>query len=181
MSTQSSDTTPDSALPDGRWQVTAAGSTVAFASRTMWGLSTVKGTFSAFEGELTVAGPSAQGALEIEAASLDTGNRKRDEHLRSSDFFAAAGHPQVRFAIDAVTAGDGDGVRMTGTLTVKDRQLPLDLAVAVRRSGEDRLRLSTTTSVVRADADMTWNRMGMLVGDATLDVDLELERTGPVA
>lgn len=160
-------------LPSGRWEVDPAQSRVGFMVRAMWGLMPVKGHFNAYAGTLEVGAEGTTGRLEIDGASLDTRNRKRDEHLRSADFFAAAQHPRLTFTIDSVSGGGGQA-QIDGALAIKDRPVRLSLPVAVTHDG-DRLRLTTSTTVDRARAGLTWNRVGMITGPAHLDVDLVLE------
>ena len=65
--------------------------------KTFWGLLTVRGHFDRFSGSYEVGPDGATIELTIDADSLDTGNANRDKHLRSTDFFRVAEHPQVRF------------------------------------------------------------------------------------
>jgi polyisoprenoid-binding protein YceI len=70
----------------GRWQLDSQRSSVEFGVRHFWGLVTVKGRFAEYAGHLNLnANPAIE--LTINAATLQTGNRKRDKHLRSADFF----------------------------------------------------------------------------------------------
>jgi polyisoprenoid-binding protein YceI len=84
----------------GRWVLDPAGSRAEF-----------HGSFSQITGEGS-AGPdrTVTGRVCIEASSLGTGNKKRDEHLRSADFFDAGRHPQV---VVTVTAGHAEPVEFT--------------------------------------------------------------------
>ncbi len=86
------------------WQLDAAHSSVSLSHKTIWNLATVRGAFEklAGTGEILADG-SARGRIEIDAASLNTKNAKRDEHLRSADFFNAAEHPQLTVDITAVS------------------------------------------------------------------------------
>jgi polyisoprenoid-binding protein YceI len=79
------------------WSVDDAESLVEFAVKTLWGLTTVRGRFDRFDGTYEVGPCGTKIELTIDAASLDTGNRTRDKHLRSNDFFGVDEHPQVRF------------------------------------------------------------------------------------
>ena len=82
------------AVATGLWQLDPSATTVAVRQKTMWGLVTVKGAFTAVTGQGEVrADGSAVGTLTLRAASLDTGNAKRDTHLKSADFFDADNHP----------------------------------------------------------------------------------------
>jgi polyisoprenoid-binding protein YceI len=83
-----------------RWVVDPARSTIEFRVGNWWGLTTVVGHFSRFDGSYTV-GPGGRAIeLIVEAESLETGNRRRNKHLRSSDFFDVESHPHVRFTAD---------------------------------------------------------------------------------
>src|SRR3954447_21822212 len=88
----------------GQWQLETARSTVGLRSKSMWGLAPVKGSFQQLSGEgaITPAG-EATGTLTVRAGSIDTKSRKRDEHLRSADFFDSVNHPDIVFTADRVT------------------------------------------------------------------------------
>src|ERR1700753_4460402 len=84
-----------------RWRGDPQRSSVEFRVRNLWGLQTVKGRFERYVGTLDFdALPAIK--LTIEADSLTTGNARRDEHLRSGDFFYTSNHPEVRFESSAV-------------------------------------------------------------------------------
>ncbi|MGH3600615.1 MAG: YceI family protein [Pseudonocardiaceae bacterium] len=88
----------------GRW--TPAGGQLRFCVKATWGLSTVNGRFSSFEGAPRVQDDgAAPGELTVQVASLSTKNKRRDEHLRSADFFDVERHPTIRFSANAVTSG----------------------------------------------------------------------------
>src|SRR3954463_7732863 len=84
--TKTSTTTPAHRLSQGAWRLDPARSSAEFHVRHFYGLMTVKGRFSEFEGTLNLgATPAVE--LTIQADSLDTKHSKRDQHLRSKDFF----------------------------------------------------------------------------------------------
>ncbi len=89
-----------------RWRLDPKRSSVEFQSRALWGMVKVKGHFEQFEGRLDM---NAQPAVELtmEAASLDTGHKRRDEHLRGPDFFNAERYPEVRFVSDDAVMVEG--------------------------------------------------------------------------
>ena len=105
--------TAEHALPAGVWRVDARRSEIGFAVRDLWGLRTVRGIFGAYDGSLTVRAGDAAGELLIEARSLDTGNNRRDQHLRPPAFFDVERHPRIVFTTTAAAARDG-GVAVTG-------------------------------------------------------------------
>jgi polyisoprenoid-binding protein YceI len=159
-----------SALPTGRWRIEPTGSRIGFAARGMWGLAAVKGTFSDFTGTLDVDDDgAAHGTLEITATSLDTGNAKRDEHLRSPDFFDVKNHPTVTFSLRSVAGG-----QLHGVLSVIDTDLDLDAPVTAELVSPDQLTLGTAITVDRKAAGLGWSKFGMIQGKAHLNADVEL-------
>jgi hypothetical protein len=127
-------------LASGVWQLDPARSSVAFHVRHFYGLMTVKGTFADVDGKLDLgATPSVE--LNIQAAGLSTSHKKRDEHLRSADFFDVERHPQVRFVSDAATL-EADTLRLRGqratSSTRRRKRLPRLLASTLRASSPSR-------------------------------------------
>ena len=170
--------TASEALPiaAGVWRVDPAAGRLGFQAKSVWGLVSVKGRFSSYEGTLHLDDAGlASGELTVQAASLDTKHKKRDEHLRSGDFFDVEQHPTLRFSAAAVTARPG-GLTITGDLHIGAGVTRLQLPVTLTRLGEDRLRLQASTSVSRQAVGLTWNKAGMIRGDALLTVELELVR-----
>lgn len=174
MSTQPQDTA--TALPTGSWEVAPQASHLKFSAKTMWGLVTVKGSFSAYEGKLQVGPNGATGTLTIDAASLDTANKKRDDHLRSADFFDVARHPQITFTLVAVTPRGKDRLEVVGDLLLEGGTLRLTLPVSASVADTGRLYLKGSTKVTRAQLFMPWNKVGMMRDPVELVVELELNR-----
>src|SRR6202035_6197695 len=88
----------------------------------MWGLAPVKGAFREVTGSGTVT-PAGEvsGRIEIGAASIDTGNAKRDKHLRSDDFFLSDKFPVITFDLDRLPA-PRDGVAAARALPGRARR-----------------------------------------------------------
>jgi polyisoprenoid-binding protein YceI len=151
----------------GRWQLDPQRSSVEFRARKLWGLVPVTGHFDDYEGQLEL---SANPALElrIDAASLQTGLRKRDRHLRSADFFDAEHHPRVEFVSDSVGLHD-DTLKVRGRLSARGRSIPLELEAQVRQvDGE--LEIEAATSAPHRDLGMTWSPLGMILPRSQLSV-----------
>jgi polyisoprenoid-binding protein YceI len=178
MSTQRPDASSELGLPVGIWNSEPSGSRLEFAVKTMWGLVTVRGRFDRFHGQLEVRPEGASAELTIEAASFDTGHEKRDTHLRSADFFDVSSHPTLSFTASAITPRSGEDLTITGDLALAGRVVRLELPVRVTHGEHGRLHLSTTATVPREHAGMTWNRGGMIRGDVNLTAEIEL---GPAA
>ncbi|MGW3116982.1 YceI family protein [Streptomyces sp. NPDC001107] len=166
------------AVETGVWQLDAAASTVALRHKTMWGLVTVKGTFGAVggQGEVQPDG-SATGTLTLDAATLDTKNKKRDEHLRSGDFFDTANHPEITFAVRSAKAGAGDTVEVSGQLTVRGISRPQTLTARLAGADDDALTLDTEFTVDRGEFGLGWNQLGMIRGLTTVAATLRFVRT----
>ena len=160
-------------LPDGLWSVDPERSEVGFAVKSLGGLVTVRGVFRAYDGRLEVRAGAAAGTLTIEAGSLDTGNDKRDEHLRSPDFFDVQRYPRIVFTDTAVTARDG-GLTAAGELAIGASRVPLEIPVDVERMADGALALQGRVTVSRRAAGMVWNKLGMVGGAAKLHARLTL-------
>ena len=165
------------AVETGTWQLDQAASTVAIRHRTMWGLVTVKGTFAAVSGQGEVrADGTASGVVTLDVATLDTGHAKRDQHLRSADFFDAERHPEITFTANGATPGDDGTVRVDGRLTVRGVSRPLSLTATLGDVSGEALTLDTEFTVDRAQFEMGWNQLGMMRGLATVTASLRFTR-----
>jgi polyisoprenoid-binding protein YceI len=162
-------------LPDGVWRVDPQRSEIGFAVKEMWGLRTVRGVFGAYEGSLEVRGNAAAGELTIEAASLDTGHDRRDQHLRSPAFFDVERYPHLVFAATAVTARERR-VTVMGELLIGASRVRVEVPVDIEQGADGELRLQGRTAVSRAAAGLAWNKLGMIRGDAELHAGLTLTR-----
>ncbi len=104
------------------------------------GIDWMVGRFYEFEGDLTYdpkSGPEAQSiSLVIDAASLDTENRKRDKHLRGEKFFDVGNYPTITF-VSKSFEGDGGGGVLTGDLTIRDITKEVAFEVKKIDEGED--------------------------------------------
>ena len=164
-------------IQEGRWRIDPERSNVEFNVRNLWGLQTVKGHFDRYDGTLELAAqPSAQPSIEltIEADSLNTNNPKRDEHLRSEDFFDIANHPRVQFVSEIVEV-DGERLDVRGQLHAAGKSVPMEFE-GVIRPDEDELEVDVTTFVDHRQLGLTWNRLGMMRAPSKLIVRGRLVR-----
>ena len=94
------------------------------------GFSTLHGRFGKTSGSLTMDKAKGTGSVDIviDAASIDTGHKKRDDHLRSPDFFNAVEFPEITFKSTKVTFS-GTGATVVGDLTMKGVTKSVTLAV----------------------------------------------------
>jgi polyisoprenoid-binding protein YceI len=143
----------------GSWALDASRSEVRLKSRSVWGLVPVKGVFRQVSGNGTVsADGDATGTITVAAQSVDTKNNRRDQHLRSADFFDVANHPDIIFTVDGIRPDNG-GVRVTGSLSVRGRTRPVSFDAKLS-SADGEVTLDGQVQVNRADFGLTWNRMG---------------------
>lgn len=172
----------------GAWEIDGEHSTVGFRIRHIVGH--VPGVFARFSGEVEydpAAPDRAQFYILIDSASVHTGVPARDEHLRSPDFLDVEKFPRVIFASKSVSRGEGDALRVTGDLTIKD--VTTEITVPVRVLGiadhplKDRmpdtrvLGLQTQFSINRLDfhvGEARWTQMGVMGENIDLTIDMEL-------
>jgi len=154
----------------GEWALDPRKSSIALKSRSMWGLAPVNGVFREISGNGTVS-PDGEvsGTVTVAAASVDTKHTRRDTHLRSADFFDSANHPDIKFTADGIRPS-GQGVAVTGALTVRDRTRPLSFDAAASFQGDGEIWLDAEIHINRADFGLTWNQMGMASMNNTLTI-----------
>jgi polyisoprenoid-binding protein YceI len=144
----------------GKWELVSARSSVQFKTKSMWGLVPVKGKFNEIQGEVLVGPEGAvSGSLSIATSSLDTGNKKRDKHLRSNDFFDTDRFPTSTFRLTGIS-GTGSHLEATGTLTVGTKSQLISFPATVVVPKEDEIDVTATTVVDRSEYGLTWNQMG---------------------
>ncbi|HOI14954.1 MAG TPA: YceI family protein [Geobacteraceae bacterium] len=168
------------------WSIDADHSSVGFTVRHMM-VSNVKGSFGTFSGTVEVDEKDIAGSkvsVTIDAASINTGVAKRDEHLRSADFFDTARYPTVTYVSKKVEKSGKDRLKVYGNLTLRGVTRPVVLDVegptAAYRDpwGKTRRGASATATINRRDFGLTWNKVieagGVLVGDE-VKIILEME------
>lgn len=161
----------------GVWSAVPEQSTIAVKSKSMWGLVPVKGRFTEFsgDGQLTDS-QTVFGRLDIKAASLRTGIRKRDEHLHSADFFEAEKFPDISVVITGAEAITGDTVDLRAELTIKGTTKPLPLKTKVVVLDDGAVRVTTQATVDRQDFGVDGNLAGMIGDKATISGDVVFRR-----
>jgi polyisoprenoid-binding protein YceI len=156
----------------GVWKVDPGTSVLEFRVKHFWGATTVRGRFGSVAGRFDVdASGKVSGSVEAAAASLDSGNARRDKHLRSADFFDVANHPSVVFTVVQVNPlGDGR-VRVAGQLQAAGRSQPIAFDAHLSDATDGRVTLDGEVSVDRrAGFGMRWSPLGMASSTAQLVV-----------
>jgi polyisoprenoid-binding protein YceI len=167
------------------WQIDPAHTEVGFAVKHMM-IATVKGRFADVSGTITLDDDDATRssvAVAISAASIDTRQEQRDQHLRSADFFDVEHYPELTFKSRRVEALENGRLRITGDLTIRGttREVVLEATEEGRGQdpwGKERVGFSATTTIDRRDFGLTWNNAletgGVLVGnDVRISLDVE--------
>jgi polyisoprenoid-binding protein YceI len=174
-------------LAEGTWSIDRAHTSVAFIGR-QFGLVKVRGRFAGVRGTVEVAGDPTQSRVDvtIDMGSVDSGSRRRDDHLRSAAFIDVDTHPTARFRSTSVT-GDRTRGTMTGDLTLKGVTLPVVLDVEYLANARDaagdtdRASFRATATVDRHGWGVTWNlldRAGLMISNSVkLVIDVELVRS----
>jgi polyisoprenoid-binding protein YceI len=154
------------------YKVDPAHSSIGFSVDHMV-IDTVHGRFRQFDGSITVDPENGnalkQATATIQAKSIDTDVEKRDNHLRSPDFFDAEKYPTITFESTGV-----DGQTLTGKFTLhgvtKEISLPIKIKGPIKDPmGNTHLSLEANTKLNRKDYGLTWNKIleagGLMVGE----------------
>jgi polyisoprenoid-binding protein YceI len=150
------------AIPTGTWTLDKAHTKLGFAVKHM-GVSTVRGEFKDFDGSIEV---DENGNLRahgvVKAASVDTNQEQRDEHLRSADFFDAESYPEITFESKSFEQVDDDNYKVVGDLTIHGvtREIELNAehgGVDVGMQDEHRTGFEVSGQISRKDFEMKFN------------------------
>jgi polyisoprenoid-binding protein YceI len=159
-----------------RWRLDPTASSAEFRVRHFWGLATVKGRFERLDGYLERdAHQQRQLTLTIDAASVRTGIKRRDKHLRSSDFFETDNYPEIRFRSVSVSDIADDRVRVEGQLEAAGERLAMTLEPTIQQT-DDHVRVDVTTTVDQRQLGMTWSPFAMTRSPVSLAVHACLRR-----
>jgi polyisoprenoid-binding protein YceI len=166
---------PDTA---GVWSLDPDRSTVGFSIRNFWGLIHVKGRFTDVnaDGQITAKG-AIFGRLDIQVASLHTGIGKRDEHLRSADFFDAERYPAISVEVTGIDPSAGDGANLQATVSIKGVSAPVPLPVQVSALDDGAVRVRTNAEIDRTQFGVDANPLGMIAKTAKIVADAYFVRT----
>ena len=157
-----------------RWIIDPTHSSAEFRVPHFWGLVKVKGHFGRIDGWLEVDdNGSRRLELVIDAASVNTGNRQRDEHLRSADFFDTEQHPNVHFVSSQVSEADDGDLHVQGELLAAGDRVTLELRPTMRQV-DDQIEIDASTTVDQRQLGMTWSPLGIARTPTVLNVHAHL-------
>ena len=169
------------------WNIDADHSNFGFSVSHLM-VSHVKGNFNKYSGVVDINDKDITKSsvnVTIDAASINTNVQKRDEHLKSADFFDVAKYPTLSFVSKKWTKAAKGALKVTGDLTIHGVTKPVVLTVAPfsRESkdpwGNTRRGTSASTTINRKDYGLVWNQAletgGVAVGeDVNISLDVEL-------
>jgi len=167
----------------GTWTLDPAHTRIGFVARHAM-VTKVRGSFNEFEGTAVLDGANpanSHAEVTIKAASIDTRNAQRDEHLRSNDFLAMQEHPEITFTSTGVSQADDTTFELTGDLTIRGITRSVTIPFTFEGAAKDpfgnlRAGFEGSVAINRKDWGVTWNAAleggGVLVSDR---VTLEFE------
>jgi polyisoprenoid-binding protein YceI len=175
--------TTDLAKLTGNYTLDASHTRIGFVARHAM-VTKVRGAFNEFEGSAYLDGDNpanSSAKVTIKAASIDTRNGQRDDHLRSNDFLAMEQYPEITFVSTSVRQTGDDSFEVTGDLTIKGVTNPVTVPFTYEGSATDpfgnlRVGFEGAVTINRKDYGVTWNAAletgGVLVSEK---ITLEFE------
>ncbi len=176
-----------SVVPSGKWSVDLPRSSVSFTLKHMI-FATVNGRFREFDGTLETGSGAPRATGVVKAASVDTNEAVRDEHLRSSpDFFDVVRYPEISFDSTRIDHPDDGRLHIVGALTMRGITRKIELhahvgATTREPGGVQRIELALRGELNRKDFGLTWNQAleagGALLGNkVNIALDISAVKT----
>jgi polyisoprenoid-binding protein YceI len=175
--------TTDLSALTGNYTLDASHTRIGFVARHAM-VTKVRGAFNEFEGSAYLDGDNpanSSAKVTIKAASIDTRNGQRDEHLRSNDFLAMEQYPEITFVSTSARQTGDDTFELTGDLTIKGVTNPVTIPFTYEGAATDpfgnvRVGFEGAVTINRKDYGVTWNAAletgGVLVSEK---ITLEFE------
>ncbi len=176
-----------------QWDVDPAHSSVGFVAKHLV-VAKVRGKFHKYDAKIVLDDQDISKStveVDIDIASIDTDNARRDGHLKSDDFFNAQKFPKMRFVSKSVRQQKDGRLVVVGDLTIRDKTKAVVLEVAGPTpefkdpGGKPHIAFSAETAVNRFDYDLKWNKAveggGYVVGEEIkIEIELELMNKRPL-
>lgn len=167
------------------WNLDPAHSTVTFSAKHMM-VTTVRGSMKISALDLDLDPDSPEGSsvrVSLDAASIDTGQQMRDDHLRSADFLDVERYPEITYRSTGVSEAGPDRWTVHGELGLHGVVREVDLDLAYLGTGADpwggtRAAFRATTELHREDFAMNYNQVvqaGIAAIGTTLKVELDVQ------
>ncbi|WSI28785.1 YceI family protein [Streptomyces sp. NBC_01343] len=168
----------------GHWEIDPTHSSIGFIAQHI-GFARIRGRFNTFAGAVRIADRMEDSSMHviIDAASIDTGVRMRDDHLRSADFLDAARCPTVEFYSERFIHRSGSRWAVAGALTLHgaSRSVTLDteyLGLGTGLEGEPRAACRATAELHREDFSLNWQSVlaqGIAAIGSSVEVVLDVQ------
>ena len=170
-----------------KWTIDNTHSEIEFKVKHLM-ISNVKGSFKIFDASIYTSGIdflNAEIDLWIDASSINTGDPKRDEHLKSADFFDVQNHKQITFTSDTIGSPDSDGNHeLWGELSMRGVTKNIKLTsqfggIIIDPWGNERAGFTVSGKINRSDWGLIWNSLletgGFMVSDEVIiSCDVEM-------
>lgn len=163
------------------WEIDAAHSQVTFSVRHMM-ISTIKGQFTVLSGHLHIDEQNPANSsvdAQVDTASIDTRDERRDGHLQSPDFFDTAQYPTLTFKSTSVASLGGNEYNVTGDLTMHGVTKPVTFKAEYAGQGKNPwglqvAGLNATAKINRKDWGLNWNQ-GLEAGGVLVSEEVKIE------
>jgi polyisoprenoid-binding protein YceI len=166
--------------PQGLWMIDPAHSSVVATARHL-GIASIRARFADVSGQIIVGRPAEQSSVhvEIKAASVDTGIKMRDDHLRSSEFLDVEAHPVIAFDSTGLRQRGADSWTLYGDLTLHGQRKAIELDMQYSGFGPDpwggmRAAFHAETELRRKDFAIDYHPM-VRAGVATISTAVKIE------
>jgi len=169
-----------------KWSINQTHSEINFRVRHLM-ISNVRGSFKKFDASIYTTDKDFRNAvidLWIDTSSIDTGNEKRDEHLKNEDFFDLTNHKQITFISSTIGKADAKGNHeLWGELAMRGitKNIKLNVffgGIAIDPYGNEKAGFSVSGIINRSDWELGWNKSiekgGLLLSDE-VEILCELE------
>lgn len=175
------------AVDTGKWTVDKSHSNVKFTITHMV-VSEVEGSFKVFDGQMENTKSDLSDAkinFTVDVASINTDNERRDNHLKSDDFFSAEKFPAMKFTSTSMTPAGENKFKLAGDLTIRDVTKPVVFDVtyggSVAANGSTKLGFKAKTNINRFDYNLKWDKAtesgGLVVSkEVEIVVNVELNK-----
>ncbi len=175
MTTSTTSAAHLAALPAGLYRLDPELTTVAFTTRHMFGLGSVKGSFRLRRAELSVGNVATQTRVHavLDAGSFDTATPKRDEQVASAKLLDSVAHPDITFTSGSITQ-QGETWIASGTVTAHGVSAPVDLVVDHFDDSGAQLKFSAGATIDRYAHGITGAR-----GLAARHLDVRIDAVVP--
>lgn len=168
----------------GAWTADLSHSRIGFIGKHLGGLAKVRGSFKEFELTVNVGETleSSSVTAKVDLLSVDSGNKERDDHLKSQDFFGASESPYIEFVSTSIT-GTPDEFKINGDITINGKTMPITFEAEFGGSTQDpwgntKAGFEAKAEINRTDFGINWNvpvGEGLLVSEKIkIEIDVEL-------